>query len=321
MSAPPGSDSATRAARPLHGIVARAGGGTYRVWLETGEQVEATLRGRLKLEQRTGDRVTAGDRVAIQHGADGAATIEEVEERESELARRAPGAGTRRAKIIVANVEQVVVVLAAARPEANLRMLDRFLVVAESNYLPAVIVVNKTDLVPPGAVEARFAAYAAAGYAVLPTSAGTGEGVAALRDLVCGHTSVFTGPSGVGKSTLLNEIEPGLSLRTAAVSEAVGKGQHTTVAAELIPLACGGWVADTPGLRELGLWGVPAEDVERCFPEMEPYLGRCRFASCSHTHEPECAVREAVEAGEIDAARYRSYADLRAEMVEAARRG
>lgn len=297
--------------------MARSGGGAYLVWLEGGGRVEATLRGRLKLEQRTGDRVVAGDRVLVRQAADGGAAIEEVEERESELARRAPGSGARRAKVIVANIGQVVIVLAAARPEPRLRLLDRFLVLAESNHLPAVIVVNKADLVPPGEVEARFAAYASAGYALLQTSAETGHGLEALRSRLCRHASVFTGPSGVGKSTLLNCIEPGLSLRTAEVSDAVNKGRHTTVAAELVPLACGGWVADTPGLRELGLLPPATERLDECFPEFAPYLRQCRFgASCTHTHEPECAVRDAVESGKVDAERYRSYADLLADTSD-----
>lgn len=312
------SRSSPRSPGLERGIVLRAGGGTYLVWLETGERVEATLRGRLKLEQRTGERVAAGDRVAVRLRGDAGITIEEVQERESELARRAPGGGTRRAKVIVANVEQVVIVLAAARPEPRPRLLDRFLVLAEANHLPAVVVVNKADLVPHGEVASRFAAYSAAGYPVLACSAEDGTGLDALRERLCGHASVLTGPSGVGKSTLLNRIEPGLSLRTAAVSDAVNKGRHTTVAAELVPLECGGWVADTPGLRELGLWGVPSEDLDQCFPELDPYLGRCRFgSSCSHTHEPECAVRDAVEAGEVDAERYRSYVDLLAEATQA----
>jgi ribosome biogenesis GTPase len=292
------------------GIVRKTGGGKYEVRLESGAVVDATLRGRLKMEQRTGDRVVTGDRVEIGRHADGGITIESVAERETELARRAPGGG-RRAKVIVANVDQVVVVVAAARPEPKLRMLDRFLVLAESNYLPAVVVVNKADLVPEAELAARFAPYEAAGYPVLRTSAREGIGIEALRERLCGRTSVLTGPSGVGKSTLLNALEPGLGLRTAEISEAVNKGRHTTVAAELVPLACGGYVADTPGLREIGLWDVPTEELAHYFPEFEPFLDRCRFAgSCTHTHEPGCGVREAVAAGQVASERYDSYRAL-----------
>lgn len=297
----------------LHpGIVRRSAGGVYDVELEGGEVVRAVLRGRLKLEQRTGDRVVAGDRVEVERHADGSITIESVRQRASELARRAPGHGGRRAKVIVANVDQLVVVFAAAQPEPRLRMLDRFLVLAEANGLPAVIVVNKVDLVDAAEARARFADYETAGYPVLYTSTVDGRGLDELRDVLCGRTSALAGPSGVGKSSLLNALEPGLGLRTAEISEAVRKGRHTTVTAELVPLRCGGYVADTPGLREVGLWGVPLEELDLCFPEFRPYRDECRFGgSCTHVHEPGCAVRAAVEAGEISAARYESYRALR----------
>ncbi|HEX6939124.1 MAG TPA: ribosome small subunit-dependent GTPase A [Longimicrobiales bacterium] len=294
------------------GRIRRAAGGVYEVELDDGGVVSATLRGRLKLEQRTGDRVVAGDRVEVLRHADGGATIEAVEERRSELARRAPGQGARRAKVIVANVDRVVVVFAAAQPEPRLRMLDRFLVLAEANDLPAAIVVNKVDLVGLDEARRRFAAYEAADYPVLYTSAVEGVGIDAVRARLCGQTSVLTGPSGVGKSSLLNAIEPGLGLRTAEISAAVGKGRHTTVTAELIPLRCGGYVADTPGLREVGLWGIEPERLDECFPEFRPFLGECRFGhGCSHIHEPGCAVRAAVEAGTISRERYESYRALR----------
>ncbi len=300
-------DFAPRAGNGVRGVVRKAVGGVYEVRLPAGEVVEARLRGRLKLERRTGDGVAVGDRVELRPHADGSWTIEAVEPRDSELARRSPGAG-RRAKVIVANVDQVVIVLAAARPEPHLRMLDRFLVLCEANYLPAIVVVNKTDLVPGDEVRARFAPYEAAGYRVLPVSVRDGVGIQGVKQLLCGRTSVLTGPSGVGKSSLLNAIQPGLSLRTAAVSEAVQKGRHTTVSTELVPLECGGYVADTPGLREVGLWAVPLDELDTFFPELEPYLGLCRFtSSCTHTHEPDCAVRAAVAAGEIDPERYESY--------------
>jgi len=303
----------------LHpGIVRRAAGGVYEVELEGGEVVNAVLRGRLKLEQRTGDRVVVGDRVEVERHGDGSITIESVRPRASELARRAPGHGGRRAKVIVANVDQLVVVFAAAQPEPRLRMLDRFLVLAEANELPAVIVVNKVDLVGEAEARARFADYEAAGYRVLCTSTVDGRGLEELREVLCGRTSALTGPSGVGKSSLLNALEPGLGLRTAEISAAVMKGRHTTVTAVLIPLRCGGYVADTPGLREVGLWGVPLEELDLCFPEFRPYLEECRFGgSCTHVHEPGCAVRAAVEAGELSAARYESYRALRMEEEEA----
>lgn len=294
----------------IPGLVRAAVGGTYEVELHRvptqGRVVEATLRGRLKREERTGQAVVVGDRVLVQPHADGSHTIETVEERRSELARRAPGASGRyRAKVVVANVDQLVAVFSVARPAPRLRMLDRFLVLAEANHLDAAVVANKIDL-DPEAGEA-FQVYEDAGYPVIRTSAATGRGVDEVRELIRGRISVLTGPSGVGKSSLLNTMEPGLSLRIGEVSEAVNKGRHTTVSSVLIPLDCGGYVADTPGLRELGLWGIDPSELDSCFPEMRPYLGACRFRSCTHTHEPGCEVLEAVELGHVPSERYASY--------------
>ncbi|HEX2168196.1 MAG TPA: ribosome small subunit-dependent GTPase A [Longimicrobiales bacterium] len=298
-------------------IVLSASGGVYDVELEDGTVAEASLRGRLKLEQRTGDRVVAGDIVNVDAQADGSLTIESVEARTSELARRAPGHG-RKAKVIVANIDRVMIVFAATEPEPNTRLLDRFLVLAEANRLGALIVLNKVDRVEDGVAESFLAPYETAGYETLRTSVKAGIGIAELSERVCGARSVVTGPSGVGKSSLLNVVQPGLGLRIGAVSESVNKGQHTTVSARLIPLQCGGYVADTPGLRELGLWGIDPEELPDCFPEFADLIGTCRFArSCSHTHEPGCAVREAVESGDIDRGRFDSYLTLRSEAEAA----
>lgn len=300
-----------------HGLVRTAIGGTYEVELHQGGVVEATLRGRLKLEQRTGDAVVPGDRVVLIEHEDGGQTIERVEERRSELARRAPGRGRHRgAKVMVANLDQLVAVFSVAHPEPSLRMLDRFLVLAESNGVDAVVVANKIDQ-GSGAERAVFGVYEEIGYPVLFTSAEDGRGVAALEELLCGRISALAGPSGVGKSSLLNAIEPGLGLRTAAVSDAGRKGRkgrHTTVSGRLIPLECGGYVADTPGLREVGLWGVEPGELDRYFPEFGEHRDRCRFSgSCSHTHEPGCGVRAAVEDGAVSHARFESYAALLAD--------
>jgi ribosome biogenesis GTPase / thiamine phosphate phosphatase len=296
----------------LTGTVLRAQGGVYEV--ETAEGVtEATLRGRIKRDERSGDRVVAGDRVDIVRsdaGAEQVWTIERVHERSSVLLRKAPGKAPR-PKAIVANVDQVMIVFAVTRPDPHLRMLDRFLVLCEANGLEALIVANKVDLAGEDAARELFGMYERIGYPVLYTAAKEGTGIERLKEHLCGTTSVLTGPSGVGKSSLLNVVQPGLGLRVAAISEAVLKGRHTTVTAQLIPLDCGGYVADTPGLRELGLWGIEQEELGGCFPEFHPYLGTCRYGnSCSHTHEPGCAIKEAAEAGEIPAARLESYQRL-----------
>jgi ribosome biogenesis GTPase / thiamine phosphate phosphatase len=297
-------------ARRNHGLVRSAVGGTYEVELHQGPVIEAVLRGRLKQQQRTGDAVVVGDRVEVQIHEDGSHTIEAVSARTSELARVSPRAGRHRAKVMAANVDQVVAVFAVAHPVPRLRMLDRFLVLAEANALDAVVVANKVDLAGPDGFE-PFRVYERIGYPVLFTSAATGEGVEALRDALRGRVSTLAGPSGVGKSSLLNAIDPELDLRTGVVSAAVGKGRHTTVSARLIPLSCGGYVADTPGLREVGLWGIEASDLDLYFPEFREHLDLCRFGrSCTHSHEPDCAVREAAEAGAVPAERFDSYVAL-----------
>ncbi|MGQ0560919.1 MAG: ribosome small subunit-dependent GTPase A [Gemmatimonadota bacterium] len=305
------SKASQRKPSDFNGIVLWAAGGVYRVLLDTNQQVDAALRGRLKLEQRTGDRVVAGDRVRVELHDDRSYAIEAVAERKSELARRAPGRGEhQRAKIVVANVDQVVIMVAAARPAPRLRMIDRFLVLAEANDLPSLLVVNKVDLTDEGGAGALFRDYAAAGYEVLLTSAKEKVGIAELSARVCGRESVIAGPSGVGKSSILNLLQPGIALRTAEISAAVVKGRHTTVAAQLIPLGCGGYVVDTPGIREVGLFEINPESLDVCFPELRPLLGDCRFTMCTHTHEPGCAILDAVESGVLSRARYESYRDL-----------
>jgi ribosome biogenesis GTPase / thiamine phosphate phosphatase len=291
------------------GVVLRAHGGIYEV--ETPEGVvEAVLRGRVKREERVGEKVVVGDRVRVERselsGRD-AWTIEEVEERSSELVRKAPGRAPR-AKVIVANLDRVVIVFAVTRPDPRLRMLDRFLVLCESSDLDVVIVANKADLVTEEEARAIFGSYERIGYPVLYTSTKADVGVDELRELLRDRISALTGPSGVGKSSLLNAVQPGLALRVAAVSDAVLKGRHTTVTAQLIPLDHGGYVADTPGLRELGLWGLDREELHFYFREFVPYLGSCRYGtSCTHTHEPGCAIQAAVEAGNISEHRFDSY--------------
>ena len=285
-------------------VLARAVGG-YRVHTPEGE-CSAVLRGRLKLPDD--DRVVPGDVVELTLHGDGPATIERVHTRRSVLARRRAtgGGGARRAQPIAANVDQVVVVAAACDPEPNPRMLDRFLVIAEANGLPAALVVNKVELdrTPAKLLERR---YARAGYQVVSTSVKVPEGLPALRDLLRGRETVFTGASGVGKASLLNALEPGLKLRIGAISEKWRTGKHTTRAAELVPLAVGGFVVDTPGMREVGTWGIAPEELGACFPDFRPYLDTCRFDNCRHLAEPGCGVRQAVAAGEVDGDRLVSY--------------
>ncbi len=298
----------------LAGTILRAVSGFYTVRTDDGRDVECRLRGRVKKERQATDLAVIGDRVRVRPLPDGTGMIQEVEQRRSRFSRRQPGPrGTWKEDMLVANLDQVMVVFACADPPPHVRMLDRFLVVAEHNEVPAAVVANKVDLV--GLEQARriFGLYEGVGYPVHYVSAREGIGIEDLADSLSGRTSVVTGPSGVGKSTLLNAVQPGLRLVTGEVSEALHKGRHTTTSAELHPITApgGGYVADTPGLRELGLWQIPVEELPWCFPEFVAHLGSCAFNDCSHLHEPRCAVRAAVEAGAISAERYDSYRRLR----------
>jgi ribosome biogenesis GTPase / thiamine phosphate phosphatase len=298
---------------PERGVVLRGTGGVWVVGLAGGGTREASLRGRLK--QGTDIKLAVGDDVMVASDRRGGHwAIEEILPRRSVLARRTPGGGYGE-RVVAANVDQVVVVFAAAQPEPHIRMIDRFLIIAEANELAAVVVINKLDLVSEAATRARLADYARADYTVLFTSTRSRAGLDALHAALAGRTSAVTGPSGVGKSSLLNALYPGLDLRVGAVSEAVQKGRHTTVGAWLHPLPDGGYVVDTPGLREVGMWGLSPESLDRCFPEFRPYLGSCRFADCTHRTEPGCAVRSAVEAGVVSPIRYESFLRLREELA------
>jgi ribosome biogenesis GTPase len=295
------------------GVVHETGGGVYRVVTEGGRAVDASLRGRLKQEARTGDKVVVGDEVRVAESGDGESwVIEEVLPRRCSIVRRSgPG---RRAKAVAANLDRLVVVAAVREPDPRAEVVDRLLVLAEADGIPAVLVLNKVELPGGRAVADELAGvYRAAGYPVVVTSAVTGEGIEELRTLLCQGTSALVGPSGVGKSSLLNAVEPDLDLRTGALSRKVGRGRHTTVSARLIPLGCGGLVADTPGFAEVGVWGVEPETMDVCFPEFRELRSACRFRGCSHLHEPGCAVRSAVAEGRIPAERHRVYALLRAE--------
>ena len=321
--------SNTPGAQPRRGVVLGGTGGSWRVRVENESLVDASLRGRLKRDssgdgsRRASDadrmKLAVGDEVLVEPDARGGAwAICEILPRRSRLARRKPG-GAYGERIVAANVDQVVIVFAAAKPEPHPRMLDRFLVIAEANELAARIIVNKVDLVGESDAHARFNAYERAGYPVHFTSTKRGDGLNAVRAMLEGRVSVLTGPSGVGKSSLLNALFPGVSLPVGEISESVNKGRHTTVGAIMIPLPDerGGYVVDTPGLREVGMWALSAEHLDMCFPELRPYLRRCRFADCTHIVEPGCAVKEGVERGDIDAARYASYLKLRDELQTA----
>lgn len=297
------------------GIVMRALGHHYEVRTHEGDAFVMRLcevRGRLLMERTWDTLVAVGDRVWVAPSGESGGLIERVDERQSVLSRQDPSARVAAEDVILANPDQVLVVFAAAQPEPHLRMLDRFLVVAEANELPAVICVNKVDLVGLEAARELFTEYERIGYPVIYASAIDGLGIDALRELLRDRMTVFTGPSGVGKSRLLNAIHPGLNLRVGELREVASKGKHTTRGAHLLPLPIGEetYVADTPGIRELGLYDMDPANLQFAFVEMEPYLHNCRYPGCTHDHEPDCAVRRAVEEGAISVARYDSYLRL-----------
>ena len=262
------------------------------------------------------DPVVIGDRVRfLMTGVSGRAVpegvIEEVLPRTRVLARQAVTTGSVAVgQVLVANLDQVIVVVAAADPFPSFGMVDRFLVSCESRDLPAVVCINKVDLELDEVVEHDLQVYERAGYPVLRVSAQSGEGMDDLREAVRGRISAFVGPSGVGKSSLLNAIEPGLGLRVGEISSYTGKGTHTTRFAQLVPLSFGGYLADTPGLRALGLWQVDKDELDRFFPEFRPFISQCRFGNCAHVDDDGCAVRAAAEREEIDPRRYASYVKL-----------
>jgi ribosome biogenesis GTPase len=298
----------------VSGVVLRAQSGFF--WVQTADGlIECKLRGRLKRERQSTDIAVIGDDVEVAIVGPGEGAIEAVLPRRSRLARRAAGSrGAGVEDVMVANLNQVLLVFACAQPAFTPRMLDRYLVICEHSELDPLIIATKADLMSPAEASALLAPYERVGYRVIFASTHTGQGIDEVRQSLAGRISVVTGKSGVGKSSLLNAVAPELNLATSAVSALLGKGRHTTTVAELHPLdlAGGGYVADTPGIREIGLWNLPPEDLDWCFRELRPYLGSCYYAGCTHIHEPDCAVRAAVTSGDVDPVRYDSYVRLRA---------
>lgn len=274
-----------------------------------GATVIATMKGQLKRQKRRTDIVAVGDWVWITDLPDDEAVIEMVEPRSSALIRTARHTRDTE-QVILANADQVFFTFAIADPEPHTRMLDRFIILAEMQSLPIHIIVNKAELAPKEQIEHVFGMYRSL-YPVHVVSAFTGQGMTELRQQLLGKTTAVAGPSGVGKSSILNAIDPDHRRDTAEISIATGKGRHTTIGSRLYEIDDDTWVADTPGMRALAMHAVNPEHLDTYFIEFRPFLGECFYQDCSHVHEPTCAIRDAVEAGHITVDRYESYVSLR----------
>lgn len=298
----------------IEGIVIKSTGSWYDVFTADGRTVRCRLRGQLRLKGlRTTNPVAVGDKVAIvfEEGRN-TALITGIADRHNFIIRKATNL-SKASHIIAANLEQALLVATLVLPRTSTGFIDRFLVTAEAYHIPAVIAFNKLDIYDAdelAQLDAIENVYCKAGYKVLRVSALTGKGIQSLADLLHNKTTLVSGHSGVGKSALVNAIEPGLKLRIGEISEAHYKGKHTTTFAEMFRLSAGGWIVDTPGIKEFGLHDFEFETLSHRFPEMRALLQNCRFANCTHQHEPGCAVKYAVDDGLIARFRYSNYLNM-----------
>lgn len=291
------------------GLIVKAQSGFFTA--ETGEGlIVCQLRGKLKQGRAVGDIAALGDYVHLTILEDGSGVIETVEERKQAIVRLDPRPQGIYQQVLLANADQAVFVFACANPNPKLRMLDRFLIITEKQKIPAVIIANKIDLVENA--KELFSVYESIGYRVIYTSTKTRVGLDELKAQLQNKVSALAGPSGVGKSSLLNEIQPGLGLAVNEISSAMKKGRHTTVTRQMFALDGGGYVADTPGWKSLALWDTEAEEMDAYFPDLRDLVPNCQFSDCSHKHEPGCAVLAALKAGTVHPERYESYLRLRA---------
>jgi ribosome biogenesis GTPase len=339
----PGGKALINDPEPLTGMVLNGAHGIYDVHTDNGI-LRCTLRGKLKKafaqaqstkstgkgrprydklsysrhtqreERETNTsplpvRLTVGDFVKLRQLDAKTGLIEEILPRQSALSRKDAASNERISiqQTMLANLDQVIIVFATTQPEPHFGMLDRYLAICESVRIPPIICLNKVDLPHDKRVEEAADLYSRLGYTVIWTSPKTGAGIDTLRSLLKEHISLFTGPSGVGKSSLVNAVEPGMAVKTGLISDATGKGKHTTTGSQLYPLSEGGWLADSAGIRALATWDIAPEDLAWCFVEFRPYLGECIYSDCMHIDEEDCAIRQAVEDGVINERRYKSY--------------
>lgn len=297
----------------MHGTVIKNTGFWYTVLTDDGREVDSKVKGNFRLKGiRSTNPVAVGDGVEISVNAEGQALITAIDDRKNYIVRRSTNL-SKQSHIIAANVDQAFLVVTVAHPETATTFIDRFLASAEAYSVPVVLVFNKTDLLSDD--ERRYQEmmvhlYETVGYECRQVSAATGEGTDALRDLLGGRVTLLSGNSGVGKSTLLNLLIPGAGARVADISDAHDTGMHTTTFSEMMALPGGGWIIDTPGIKGFGSFDMEPEEIGSYFKEIFRFSKDCRFSNCTHTHEPGCAVRQAVEDHYIAESRYRSYLSM-----------
>lgn len=298
----------------VNGTVTATRGRRFAVRLDNGDLVQCEVRRKVK-HGATGTPVAVGDKVNLTVSTDSTGIIESVEPRRSSFHR--PGVGSEDVKqVIAANIDRLAIVVSIKSPALKTGLIDRFLIAAFSGSLEPFIVINKTDLGMSDEIDEIVETYRDIDIPVFLVSAESGEGLGDLKRHLDGHLSIFVGHSGVGKTSILNQLIPEINLKTRDVSAYTNRGKHTTTAIELYKLPSGGFFVDSPGLKVMGLWEVSAADLPSYYPEFEAYLDQCRFSPCSHSHEPKCAVKKAVENDEIAAFRYDNYVAISASLSD-----
>jgi ribosome biogenesis GTPase len=298
----------------MRGRVIKSTGSWYQVCTEDTQLFPCRIKGKFRLNGiKHTNPITVGDWVNFElEGTEGNGVIDKIEDRQNYIIRKSNNL-SKQTHIIASNIDQAVLIISLISPRTSTGFIDRFLVTAEAYHIPCILVFNKHDLMSDGFIDIQnelIDLYTKIGYKCIQTSVKTGYGLEELKDILRNKNSLLSGHSGVGKSSLINAIEPSLDLKTAIVSAASNKGQHTTTFAEMHPLQIGGYLIDTPGIREFGVVDISKQELSHFFKEMKALIGQCKFNNCIHLNEPGCAIMEAVNEGSIDMGRYQSYLSI-----------